>query len=82
MSIVEVVKEEGMSNTTVPVMQYSTLTSHNLFQHNSNFRKRDLLSLEMLSEMEEKLQYQRDAQKRVEAAVAKAAAVGGVQVKK
>jgi len=76
MSIVEVLQEEGLSKSTVPVMQYSTLTSHNLFQHNQNFRKRHELASEMLAEMEEKLQYQRDAQKRVEAAVAKAEALG------
>ena len=52
MHYIEIVKEEGMSDTTVPQMMYTTLAEHTMFQHNSVFRKREEIADELLHEME------------------------------
>ena len=68
---IEIVKEEGMSNSTVPQRLYSTLAEHKMFQHNSCFRQRDELSREILKQMEEKLIYLEELKARaIEAAEA------------
>ena len=73
MHYIEIIKEEGMSDTTVPQMMYTTLTEHTMFQHNSVFRKREEIADELLHEMESKLIYIKETQARVAEAASKSA---------
>lgn len=75
MHYIEIVKEDGMSNTTVPQMMYTSLAESKMFQHNTNFRKRVEMSVEILQEMEEKLVYIKETQARTAAAAEKATRV-------